>query len=96
MRQASCQHMVTVQFPDLQARFRAPCEEAQAEEVSGTRKSPRESKATAQELDPWRMVVVVGGRLEFWNTPVGTAVLAWPLGAHLELLGSFPLVQNFL
>lgn len=55
MRQASCQHTVTVQFPDLQARFRAPCEEAQAEEVSGTRKSPRESEATAQELDPWRM-----------------------------------------
>lgn len=42
-------------------------------EVSGTRKSPREPEATAQELDPWRM-----GVLEFQNTPVVTAVLAWP------------------
>lgn len=94
MRQASCQHTVTVQFPDPQAWFRAPCEKAQAEEVSGTRKSPREPEATAQELDPWRMGA--GGGAGVPEYPCGDSGAGLAFGAHLELLGSFPLVQNFL
>lgn len=83
MRQASCSFLICRRGSGLR-------EEAQAEEVSGTRKSPRESEATAQELDPWRMAVCVWGATGVPEYPCGNSGAGLAFGGAPGTAWFFP------